>query len=105
MTALKKSLEDIEVPKQNWLLVINPAGGKGKAVELTDKHVLPMLNEADFSYEKIVTTHQGHAQELICTMNYKNYTGVALVGGKLASFVSGQGRPSFSNNPDNNFRL
>ena len=80
--ALKKTIDNIEVPRQKWLLVINPAGGKGKAVELTDKHVLPMLNEADFSYEKIVTTHQGHAQELIKNLDYKDYTGVALVGGR-----------------------
>jgi len=80
--ALKNTIEDIEVPKQKWLLVINPAGGKGKAVDLTDKHVLPMLNEADFGYEKIVTTRQGQAQELIKDLNYKDYTGVALVGGK-----------------------
>ena len=80
--ALKKSIDDIDVPRQKWLLVINPAGGKGKAVELTDKHVLPMLNEADFGYEKIVTTHQGHALDLIKNLNYKDYTGVALVGGR-----------------------
>ena len=80
--ALKKTLEDIEVPKQNWLLVINPAGGKGKAAELTEKHVLPMLNEADFSYEKVVTAHRGYALLLIKALDYKKYTGVALVGGK-----------------------
>ena len=80
--ALKKTIDDIDVPKQKWLLIINPAGGKGKADELTDKHVLPMLNEADFGYEKIVTTRQGQAQELIKDLNYKDYTGVALVGGK-----------------------
>ena len=80
--ALKKTIDDIDVPKQKWLLIINPAGGKGKADELTDKHVLPMLNEADFGYEKVVTTRQGQAQELIKDLNYKDYTGVALVGGR-----------------------
>ena len=82
LKALQDDISDIALPKQNWLLIINPAGGKGKAAELTDKHVLPMLNEADFSYEKIVTTHQGHAQDLIKNLKYENYTGVALVGGK-----------------------
>lgn len=58
-------VEDFEPKVRSLLLLINPAGGKGKAEELTQKRILPVLHEAGYKYEQKVTTHQGHAEELV----------------------------------------
>ncbi|XP_028395573.1 sphingosine kinase 2-like [Dendronephthya gigantea] len=52
-------------PKQQYLVVVNPFGGKGTAQKVFDTNVKPMLEEADVDYHLEVTEHRGHAREII----------------------------------------
>ena len=61
----ENSIESFEPKVKSLLLLINPAGGKGKAEEMTQKSILPVLHEAGYKFEQKVTTHQGHAEEIV----------------------------------------
>ena len=47
------------------LVLLNPFGGKGRALNAFTEQVAPVLTEADMQYNMIVTERPGHAQELI----------------------------------------
>ena len=47
------------------LVLLNPFGGKGKALSSFTELVAPVLAEAEMQFNMIVTERPGHAQELI----------------------------------------
>ena len=48
---------------------------------MTDRDVLPLMHEAGFTFEKLITTHQGHAEELAQNIDPVKFDGLILVGG------------------------
>ena len=47
-------IDSFEPVAKHFLILINPAGGKGKAAQMTEKSVLPMMHEAGFTFEQII---------------------------------------------------
>ncbi|XP_004748901.1 sphingosine kinase 1 isoform X2 [Mustela putorius furo] len=47
------------------LVLLNPRGGKGKALQLFRSHVQPLLARADVSFTLMLTEHRNHARELV----------------------------------------
>ncbi|XP_028376164.1 sphingosine kinase 1 isoform X2 [Phyllostomus discolor] len=47
------------------LVLLNPRGGKGKALQLFRSHVQPLLAQADVSFRLMLTERQNHARELV----------------------------------------
>ena len=48
-------IDAFEPVAKYFLILINPAGGKGKAEQMTTKSVLPVMHEAGFTFEQIIT--------------------------------------------------
>nr|XP_034363248.1 sphingosine kinase 1 isoform X2 [Arvicanthis niloticus] len=48
------------------LVLLNPRGGKGKALQLFQSRVQPLLEEAEISFKLMLTERQNHARELVC---------------------------------------
>ncbi|XP_058531718.1 sphingosine kinase 1 [Ochotona princeps] len=47
------------------LVLLNPRGGKGKALQLFRSHVQPLLEEAEVSFKLMLTERRNHARELV----------------------------------------
>ncbi|XP_045842463.1 sphingosine kinase 1 isoform X2 [Meles meles] len=47
------------------LVLLNPRGGKGKALQLFRSHVQPLLAQTDVSFRLMLTEHRNHARELV----------------------------------------
>ncbi|XP_027480900.1 sphingosine kinase 1 isoform X1 [Zalophus californianus] len=47
------------------LVLLNPRGGKGKALQLFRSHVQPLLAQADISFTLMLTERRNHARELV----------------------------------------
>ncbi|XP_066090746.1 sphingosine kinase 1 isoform X1 [Saccopteryx bilineata] len=47
------------------LVLLNPRGGKGKALQLFKSHVQPLLAQADVSFRLMLTERRNHARELV----------------------------------------
>ncbi|QRW26965.1 diacylglycerol kinase catalytic domain-containing protein [Rhizoctonia solani] len=51
-------------PRRRFKVFVNPAGGRGKGVQLFEKKVKPILLAAHGEVDAVVTTHSKHAVEL-----------------------------------------
>lgn len=62
-----KSLEDHSsiMERKPLLILLNPKSGKGKAREMFQKQMAPILKEAEIQYELVVTTHADFAREYV----------------------------------------
>ena len=47
-------------PRQKYLVLVNPFGGKGTALKLFETEVKPMLEEADVCYELNITSNYNY---------------------------------------------
>uniref|UniRef100_A0A8I3P6T3 Sphingosine kinase 1 n=1 Tax=Canis lupus familiaris TaxID=9615 RepID=A0A8I3P6T3_CANLF len=47
------------------LILVNPRGGKGKALQLFRSHVQPLLAQAEVSFTLMLTERRNHARELV----------------------------------------
>ena len=45
----------VEAPQRHFLVLINPVGGQGKAEDDFEKHVQPLFDRAEITYEVVVT--------------------------------------------------
>jgi len=73
--------ETFQAQKRKKLLVlVNPVGGRGRAVQLWQQ-VADILVEVGIECEVVVTTHAGHARELVSSCEISNYGGVVTVSG------------------------
>lgn len=71
-----------EVPlKRRYLVLVNPASGKGLAAKIAQEQLLPIMAEAEIEHELVTTTHQGHAEEIAKGLKIGEYTGIAVVSG------------------------
>lgn len=66
---------------QKFLVLINPAGGPGKAKQIYDAVVAPVLTQSDIAYDAIVTERQHHASEIVASAPLNAYDCIVAVGG------------------------
>ncbi|KAJ8319222.1 hypothetical protein KUTeg_004313, partial [Tegillarca granosa] len=92
---------DVCVPPvgKTILVLINPHSGPGKAKQIFEKDVAPMLQEADVPYKMVVTEHAGHATEIMETLKLSEWYAVVIVSGDglIYEVINGlMGRPDWS---------
>ncbi|XP_015806081.3 sphingosine kinase 2 [Nothobranchius furzeri] len=63
------------------LLLVNPFSGRGQAMQWCQTHILPMIREANISYNLIQTERQNHARELIRDIPLLEWDGIIIVSG------------------------
>uniref|UniRef100_A0A672R5M4 DAGKc domain-containing protein n=1 Tax=Sinocyclocheilus grahami TaxID=75366 RepID=A0A672R5M4_SINGR len=63
------------------LLLVNPFSGRGQAMQWCQTHILPMIREANVSYNLIQTERQNHARELIKEISLPEWDGIVIVSG------------------------
>ncbi|XP_049587062.1 sphingosine kinase 2 [Syngnathus scovelli] len=63
------------------LLLVNPFSGRGQAMQWCQTHILPMIREANISYNLIQTERQNHARELIREISLLEWDGVVIISG------------------------
>ncbi|KAG5271154.1 hypothetical protein AALO_G00176500 [Alosa alosa] len=63
------------------LLLVNPFSGRGQAMQWCQTHILPMIREANISYNLIQTERQNHARELIREISLQEWDGIIIVSG------------------------
>ncbi|XP_026172901.1 sphingosine kinase 2 [Mastacembelus armatus] len=63
------------------LLLVNPFSGRGQAMQWCQTHILPMIREANISYNLIQTERQNHARELIRDISLPEWDGIVIVSG------------------------
>ncbi|KAJ8287872.1 hypothetical protein COCON_G00005310 [Conger conger] len=63
------------------LLLVNPFSGRGQAMQWCQSHILPMIREANISYNLIQTERQNHARELIREISLPEWDGIVIVSG------------------------
>ncbi|KAM3872710.1 sphingosine kinase 2 [Diretmus argenteus] len=63
------------------LLLVNPFSGRGQAMQWCQTHILPMIREANISYNLIQTERQNHAKELIREIPLPEWDGIIIVSG------------------------
>ncbi|XP_017270980.1 sphingosine kinase 2 [Kryptolebias marmoratus] len=63
------------------LLLVNPFSGRGQAMQWCQTHILPMIREANISYNLIQTERQNHARELIRDIPLSDWDGIVIVSG------------------------
>ncbi|KAK3571759.1 hypothetical protein QTP86_018724, partial [Hemibagrus guttatus] len=63
------------------LLLVNPFSGRGLAMQWCQTHILPMISQANISYNLIQTERQNHARELIREISLHEWDGIVIVSG------------------------
>ncbi|XP_058504163.1 sphingosine kinase 2 [Solea solea] len=63
------------------LLLVNPFSGRGQAMQWCQTLILPMIREANISYNLIQTERQNHARELIREISLPEWDGIVIVSG------------------------
>ncbi|CAH2319331.1 sphingosine kinase 2 [Pelobates cultripes] len=63
------------------LLLLNPCGGRGNSLQQCHSHILPMITEADISYNLIQTERQNHARELVQAISLEEWDGIVVISG------------------------
>lgn len=74
--------------EERLLVIINPVSGRKKALEIYEKTVVPIFDQACVSYDSLVTTHARHAEERMKQqppsgdlVDLSEYTGIVSIGG------------------------
>ncbi|KAK1794747.1 hypothetical protein P4O66_009953 [Electrophorus voltai] len=63
------------------LLLVNPFSGRGQAMDWCQTHILPMIREANISYNLIPTKYPSHARELMREIALREWDGIIIVSG------------------------
>ncbi|XP_060242335.1 sphingosine kinase 1 isoform X3 [Meriones unguiculatus] len=63
------------------LVLLNPGAGKGKALQLFQNHVQPLLEEAEISFKLMVTERQNHAKELVYAEELGHWDALVIMSG------------------------
>lgn len=74
-------LQNVEKLKEQMrlLILLNPKSGKGKARNIFQQKVAPILQEAEVPYDLHITKHANYARGFIRTCNIFQWTGIVLV--------------------------
>ncbi|XP_051632049.1 LOW QUALITY PROTEIN: sphingosine kinase 2-like [Manacus candei] len=62
-------------------MLLNPFGGRGRALRLCQSHVLPMVCEAGISFNLVQTERPNHAKELVSGLSLEQWDGIVTVSG------------------------
>ena len=65
----------------NFLIIINPNSGKRKSVSVFKKYLKPSLENHSFNYETKTTTHYGHAEQIIESIDLLDFNAILVLGG------------------------
>ncbi|CAG8570726.1 6607_t:CDS:2, partial [Diversispora eburnea] len=68
-------------PNKRLKVIMNPVSGKGKAVKIFNKEIKPILDAASCTYDITRTERANQANELMRTLDLKNYDAIVCVGG------------------------
>ncbi|XP_067170434.1 sphingosine kinase 2-like [Apteryx mantelli] len=63
------------------LLLLNPFGGRGRALQWCQSHVLPMMAEAGISFNLVQTERANHARELVTGISLAEWDGIVTLSG------------------------
>uniref|UniRef100_A0A8C5KA80 Sphingosine kinase 1 n=1 Tax=Jaculus jaculus TaxID=51337 RepID=A0A8C5KA80_JACJA len=63
------------------LVLLNPQGGKGKALQLFYSYVQPLLADAEVSFTLKVTERPNHARELVCAEELGRWDALVIMSG------------------------
>lgn len=63
------------------LVLLNPRGGKGKALQLFWSHVQPLLAQADVSFTLMLTERRNHARELVRAEDLRRWDALVVMSG------------------------
>ncbi|XP_063292499.1 sphingosine kinase 2 [Pelobates fuscus] len=74
-------IPDLLPRTRRLLLLLNPCGGRGNSLQQCHSHILPMITEADISYNLIQTERQNHARELVQAISLEEWDGVVVISG------------------------
>lgn len=81
---LQKTWKNFEQRPKNLLIFINPFGGKGKAQNIYQKQVEPILELAEIKRKVVLTERADHAYDILQNLDKEEYhdiDGVVSVGG------------------------
>ncbi|GLH14475.1 Uncharacterized protein GBIM_18869 [Gryllus bimaculatus] len=67
--------------EKKLLVLLNPKSGPGKAREMFQQRVVPVLAEAELPYDLYVTKHANYARDFVRTKDIYQWRGVVVVGG------------------------
>ena len=65
----------------NFLIIINPNSGKRKSVNVFKNILKPSLERNSINYETNTTTHSGHAEQIIESVDLLNFNAILVLGG------------------------
>ncbi|XP_037810423.1 sphingosine kinase 2 [Lucilia sericata] len=74
-----KTAKSIETKR--LLILLNPKSGSGKARQLFNHQVIPILNEAEVPYDLHVTKHSNYAFDFVRQKNLSIWSGIVAIGG------------------------
>nr|CAD7257888.1 unnamed protein product [Timema shepardi] len=77
MTALEPPGSD----DRKFLVLLNPKSGPGKAREMFQQRVVPVLAEAELAFDLYVTKHANYARDFVRLKDVYQWRGVVVVGG------------------------
>ncbi|KAM7357380.1 sphingosine kinase 2 [Cochliomyia hominivorax] len=77
----EESTERKILDKNRLLILLNPKSGSGKARELFNQQVVPILNEAEVSYDIHVTKHSNYAFDFVRQKNISIWSCIVAIGG------------------------
>lgn len=63
------------------LVLLNPRSGRGKALQLFQRFVQPLLEEAEVSFKLTLTERQNHARELVCAEELSHWDALVVMSG------------------------
>lgn len=69
------------VSDKKLLVLLNPKSGPGKAREIFQTKIAPILQEAEVPYDLQITKYAQYAREFVRTRNVYNWRGIVTVGG------------------------
>lgn len=67
--------------RQNYLVLVNPAGGTGNAKQLYETTASPLLYQSNIVCDVVITEFQHQATEIAVTLPLGKYDCVVAVGG------------------------
>ncbi|CAF1322914.1 unnamed protein product [Rotaria magnacalcarata] len=63
------------------LVLVNPAGGAGKAYRLVMEYVVGVWSEAEFQYHIVLTEYAGHAHNYVKSLELSEWNGIVVASG------------------------
>ncbi|KAJ8524631.1 hypothetical protein ON010_g16486 [Phytophthora cinnamomi] len=85
------ALEVVDRPQRKFLVLVNPVSGSGRALQIYENKVAPVLRFANVETEVKVMDHANHAMEIVMEVPLGVYDCVVAVGGDGSLYEIVQG--------------